>query len=275
MKSLSDIISTTDKYNFHTHTQFCDGKSTMEDMASYSCDAGLEFLGFTPHSPINIESPCNMRFDSVDEYLAETNCLKEIYCGRMEILTSMEIDFLSPDFGPHIDYFQKLPLDYRLGSVHFVPTQEGYLVDCDGRAEKFLKNLKEHYNNDLRYVVEKYFEQVLTMLEYGGIDILGHLDKIAQNASVVDPDIENQAWYEALIDDVISHAESSDTILEINTKYYSDKNRFFPHIKWWDKLHKCGCPAVNSDAHYADRINADRNKALTLLINYLKPEKQS
>ena len=178
----------------------------------------------------------------------------------------MEIDFISPDFGPHIDYFQKLPLDYRIGSVHFVPTREGVPVDCDGRYERFAGYLKEVFHGDLRYVVEKYFEQVLVMLERGGFEMLGHLDKIAGNASQADPEIESQGWYEALIDDVISHAVGSGVVVEINTKAYEEKKRFFPAERWWHKLISAGVPlAINSDAHYRDRIGSGRSQALALL----------
>ena len=57
----------------------------------------------------------------------------------------MEIDFVSRDFGPHIDYFQRLPLDFRLGSVHFVPTQDGVWLDCDGRFERFAGYLRDGF----------------------------------------------------------------------------------------------------------------------------------
>ena len=59
----------------------------------------------------------------MDEYLSETSRLRDTYNLDMEILTSLEIDYLSPDFGPHIDYFRNLPLDFQLGSVHFVPNR--------------------------------------------------------------------------------------------------------------------------------------------------------
>ncbi len=184
----------------------------------------------------------------------------------MKILSSLEIDYISHDFGPHIDYFQNMQLDYRLASVHFVPTQDGVWLDCDGRFERFSRYLKEDYKNDLRYVVEKYFENVIRMIEDGGFEILGHFDKIARNAALADPEIENAAWYEALVDDVLSHASSAGVIVEINTKSYADKKRFFPAFRWWDKIRNASLPVVvNSDAHYPDKVNAGREEALKLL----------
>lgn len=266
ISGLSGIIRNTDRYNFHSHTEFCDGRAPMAVMAEAAAEKGFEVWGISPHSPICLDSPCNMTKEDMAAYLGKASRLKEEYEGEMKILTSLEIDYISRDFGPHIDYFQKLPLDYRLASVHFVPNQDGVWLDCDGRFERFAGYLKEGYAGDLRYVVEKYFEQVIRMLELGGFEILGHFDKIAGNAAIADPQIEDNSWYEALVDDVISHAQSSGVIVEINTKSYPDKNRFFPAVRWWEKLLEAGVPlAVNSDAHYPEKTDTGRPEAFATL----------
>lgn len=260
------ILPVSNLYNLHSHTQFCDGRASMQLMAEAAAAEGMELYGFTPHSPISVTSPCNMVPEAVPEYLDEAHRIADFYQGRMKVLAGMEIDFLSPDWGPHIDYFQRLPLDYSIGSVHFVPTRDGIPIDCDGRFERFARNLKEAYRGDLRYVVEKYFEQVLTMIERGGFDILGHLDKIAANAAQADPEIENAGWYSALIDDVIGNAASAGLIVEINTKAYNNTKRFFPALQLCTRLLQSGAPIViNSDAHYPDKVNAGRHEALRIL----------
>lgn len=273
-EDIKQLTDSTDRYNFHSHTQFCDGRAPMSVMAEAAAEDGFKIWGFTPHSPLNQPSGCNMKREDMECYLSEASRLKDLYAGDLGILTSLEIDYMSRDFGPHIDYFQKLPLDYRLASVHFVPNQDGVWLDCDGRFERFSHYLADGYRNDLRYVVEKYFEQVIRMLESGGFEILGHFDKIAGNAVLADPEIENNPWYEALVDDVISHASSAGVIVEINTKSLADKNRFFPAQKWWQKLLDGRLPiAINSDAHYPDRVNAGRQEALTLLNKVISSRK--
>lgn len=270
------IITATRDYNLHAHTQFCDGRDTMADIAGSAHAAGMACLAFTPHSPVPIDSPCNMDKNRVAEYFEESRRLHVIHTPDMEIMTSLEIDFLGHDWGPHIDYFQNLPLDFRLGSVHFVPNQNGILLDCDGRYERFMRYLKEGYGGDLRYVVEKYFEQVLTMIERGGFDLLGHFDKIAGNAAMADPEIETYGWYESLVEDVISHVEGTDIVVEINTKAYDVKSRFFPSEIWWEKLLDAGIAlAVDSDAHYADKVTAGRTEAFSILDNLVKSKKMT
>lgn len=266
---LMEIIRETRDYNLHAHSQFCDGRDSIATIARGASDAGMKYFAFTPHSPLNIPSPCNMDRARMDEYLREMCHIKEEYAGRMELLTSLEIDGMGADFGPHIDYFQRLPLDFRLGSVHFVPNREGVFLDCDGKFERFSQYLRHGYNGDLRYVVEKYFEQVLIMIERGGFELLGHFDKIAANASMADPEIENYGWYESLIDDVVSHALSAGVVVEVNTKAFADKGRFFPAERWWGKLTDAGVPlAIDSDAHYASKVNAGRAEAFSRLDQF-------
>lgn len=264
--NLKDIIERGDRYNLHSHSEFCDGRAPISEIAEAAYNEGFEVWGVTPHSPINVDSPCNMLREDMPKYLEVMDSIKDKYHGRMQLLTSLEIDFMSRDFGPHIDYFQNQPLDYRLGSVHFVPNQDGIPFDCDGSVERFSLFLRDAFHGDLRYVVEKYFEQVLTMIELGGFDLLGHFDKIIGNASAIDAEIENAGWYEALVDDVISGAKSKGLVVEINTKAIYDRKRFYPAERWWRKLKEAGLTiAVNSDCHYTDRTNLGREKALKIL----------
>lgn len=263
---LRDLIAGTRAYNLHSHSEFCDGRAPMASIIEAAAKEGFRIWGVTPHSPLPIESGCNMLRSDVPRYISRLEELREEYDGKMALLCGMEVDYLGRDFGPHIDYFQKLPVDYRIGSVHFVPNQEGRLLDCDGSFERFGKYLKAGYAGDLRYVVEKYFEQVLTMLEEGGFEILGHFDKIIGNAALADPGLESEGWYEALIRDVVSHARDAGVIVEINTKSIESKGRFFPAEKWWPLLLESGLPtAVNSDCHHPDLTNLGREEAFSRL----------
>lgn len=260
---IAELVGATEAYNLHNHTQYCDGRDTMEKMAEAAVEAGIEYFAFTPHSPVPIKSPCNMDVERVGEYYAEAERLRNIYADRMKVLTSFEVDYLGPDYGPHVDWVQRQPLDFRLGSVHFVPNQDGVLLDCDGRFERFNQYLKDGYSGDIRYVVEKYFEQVLMMIDRGGFELLGHFDKIAGNASQASPGIEDEGWYESLIDDVVSQAAGKGLVVEINTKALADRGRFYPAERWWGKLIDAGVAvAIDSDAHYAGKIMAGREEAI-------------
>lgn len=260
------VAARTRAYNFHSHTQFCDGRAAMEDMAAAALRQGMEHYGFSPHSPIICPSGANMKAEDVQPYFDEAERLRELYDGRMELYAGMEIDWLDSDFGPHIDYFQKMPLDYSIGSVHFLKNRLGEWVDIDGRPERFLRYLDEKFGGDLRGVVERYFEQELYMIERGGFTILGHCDKISRNASARDPEIETYGWYQSLLSDVVEACASRRLPVEINTRRADDEGRYFPREALWRTLVDQGVPLiVNSDAHEPEGISSGREKAFAAL----------
>ena len=81
------------KRNLHSHTQFCDGRNSMEEILVEAMKAGFTSWGFTPHAPISIDSPCNMMENKVELYLKEVERLKNKY---------PEIEILNGRFGVYI-----------------------------------------------------------------------------------------------------------------------------------------------------------------------------
>lgn len=262
-------LGTSRCYNLHTHTQFCDGHAPMEDFVREAVRLGYTHLGFSPHSPLAIESPCNMEREHVPHYFGEVERLRRQYGDRLRLFAGMEIDYLSQTWGPHITYFRELPLDYRIGSVHFIPTKDGRMyVDVDGRPDSFRSKLHEYFDGDLRYVVRTFFRQTRDMILAGGFDIVGHIDKIGFNASQVRPGIEEEHWYRRLADEVVDLVARRNLTVEINTKAYTgvDKGRIFPSRRLVSRLKAAGVPMiVNSDAHEPGLLDASRDDAFRIL----------
>ena len=260
-------IGNSTLYTFHSHTEFCDGRAQMEAFAREAVKQGFTHYGFTPHSPVPFHSPCNMSADNVERYLAEVARIQREYGDRCRFYPAMDIDYIDENWGPANSYFKWLPLDYSIGSVHFIHSQEGELVDIDGHYDSFRRKMETKFHNDLRYVVETFYRQSHNMLSEGGFDIIGHLDKIGHNASHHHPGIEDEAWYQALVNDLIDHVIESGVTVEINTKAYADhQGRLFPARRHIPRLLAAGVPViVNSDAHVPALINASRNIGLDLL----------
>lgn len=268
MIDIPKITRETDLYNLHTHTQFCDGHATMEEFVVEAIDQGFRHLGFTPHSPISVESPCNMSRDDVQSYLDEIERLKRAYGDRIELYTSMEIDYVSVGDGPASDYFQSLPLDYRIGSVHFIPAIDNpsEMVDIDGKFQQFKGRMSKHFNGDIEYVVRTFFSQMMAMVDEGDFDIVGHMDKIGYNASQYSVDIDEEPWFDKLVIDLFENIMDHHLFIEINTKAWLQRNRFYPNLKYFGMLKRFNAPVVvNSDAHYPTLINSGRLEALKLL----------
>ncbi|MDE6497283.1 MAG: histidinol-phosphatase [Muribaculaceae bacterium] len=265
-KEIYDELRSTRRYNLHSHTQFCDGHAPMQQMVEGAIAAGITHYGFSPHSPLPIQSPCNMSACDVPAYAAEVERLRDVYGHRIRLYKSMEVDYLGPQWGPASDAVASYGLDYVIGSVHFVPSQDGRFIDTDGPSERFAGYVATEFHNDLRYVVDTFFSQTIAMIEAGGLDIVGHFDKIGLNTSFVQPGIEDEPWYGRHIAGVVDAIAAAGITAEINTKACARRGRFFPASRWWPLLKKAGVPVVvNSDAHDPALTDASRPEAFNLL----------
>lgn len=266
MIDFNKIAQQERKYNFHSHTQFCDGNSEMENFVIEAIEEKFSHYGFSPHSPIPLDSPCNMKKENVSEYLSRVDLLKFKYGDKINLYASMEIDYLNDSWGPSNEYFKNLPLDYKIGSVHFIPCCDGSFVDVDGRYDNFKKKMAKYFDNDIRYVVDTFYKQTIAMIESGGFDIIGHFDKIGHNAGHFQDGIEDEAWYNKHIETTFDAIMDKNIIVEINTKAWNEHNRFFPNLKYFELLNKYKPTIIiNSDAHYPTLVNAGRDDAYRLL----------
>ncbi len=237
----------------------------MDEFARAAVDARFTDYGFSPHSPVPLDSPCNMSLESVPEYMAEVDRIRDAYPST-RFYRSMEVDYLGSDWGPANQYFQDLGLDYIIGSVHFIPSQDGQIIDIDGSFERFNRNMAQYFRDDIRYVVEKFYAQSIDMVRAGGFDIIGHFDKIGQNAAYYQEGVEDTAWYQDCVQALIDSIIDARLVVEINTKAYANHHRFFPSPRYLDRLRRADITlVVNSDAHYPALINASRDIALSLI----------
>lgn len=266
MVRLADIASATTRYNFHSHSQWCDGRAPIEQMTLAALAAGMEHWGYSPHSPITFPSPCNMSRADVPAYLAEVERLRSLYGERIALYASMEIDYLGPCWSAATDYFQQLPLDYRISSVHFVESPRDGMIDIDGRPDAFCMKMERHFDGDIRRVVEEFYRQSCLMVEAGGFDIIGHLDKIRYNADYYRPGISREPWYRSLANDLADRAVAAGLLIEVNTKALDASGALFPEPELLARLVDAGAALlVNSDAHFPDKVDAGRAQALALI----------
>ena len=256
--------------NFHSHCTFCDGQSHPEDFIKSALSKHFRAYGFSSHSPLPFETYWNMSANDLPDYITEITHLKEKYSDLIEIYLGMEIDYLDETYNASISYFSSLPLEYRISSIHFIPCQlpliEENMACIDGPYSEFSHAVKQFFGGDVRLITEKFFLNSMQMVETGGFDIVGHLDKIYMNGSR-HPDFDMHAsWYQKPFKDYIDLIAEKGLIVEINTKSFVRKQQTFPHIETLQLLHKHNIPImVNSDCHAPDLVNDGREQALALL----------
>lgn len=268
MLDFQGIISKSNLYNFHSHTQFCDGRADMEDFVVEAIREGFTDYGFSPHSPIPIASPCNMSEENAERYVNEFNRLKDKYGDRINLYLSMEIDFLGAEWGPSNPYFDHFHLDYKIGSVHFIPSfaDASQFIDIDGNFESFRTKMDKYFNNDIEAVVKSFYHSSMNMIDAGGFDVIGHFDKIGHNAGHFANGIENEKWYIDLVHKEFTSIMDNHLIIEVNTKALAEHGRTFPNERFYDLLKKYDAPLlINSDSHYPKLINAGRMETIEKL----------
>ena len=256
--------------NYHSHCTFCDGRSTPEDFVKFAISHGFRAYGFSSHSPLPFETFWNMSKDDMPEYLAEIGRLKKKYSDRLEIYTALEIDYLDETYNPSVPYFQKLPLDYRIGSIHFLPISdhlsEENMVCIDGSFADYKASVERYFEGDIRKLVTRYYDSTLKMIEAGGIDIVGHMDKIYMNGHKCEGFSFDAAWYQEPFRATLDLIAEKGLMVEINTKNLEKKQQLFPRKEYLGLLKEMNIPVmVNSDCHYPDLVNDGREKAFKLL----------
>ena len=85
------------KSSVHCHSTMCDGKNTLQEMASAACAQGLTTLGFTGHSYTQRDREYCMSPSRTAQYKATIAKLKTEYKGKVDILCGIEWDLLSED----------------------------------------------------------------------------------------------------------------------------------------------------------------------------------
>jgi len=256
--------------NFHSHCTFCDGRSHPEDFIKFALDRHFRAYGFSSHSPLPFDTFWNMSACDMDEYINEITRLKKKYSEQIEIYLGLEIDYLDETYNASIPYFRSLPLDYRMGSIHFLrqrlPLTEENMVCIDGTYSDFALAVDMCYQGNVRLITEDFFRSSMQMIETGGFDIIGHMDKIYMN-SCRHPGFDIQAaWYQKPLEAYIDLIAEKGLIVEINTKNFVRKQQTFPHIETLKLLHKHQIPVmVNSDCHFPDLVNDGRQGTLDLL----------
>lgn len=242
--------------SLHTHSLFCDGTCSLEEMARAAADAGLVSFGFSGHAPAVYDYAAMSDADA-ENYLVEIARLKKKFAGRLELYTGMENDALHP--------FDRSRLDYCIGSVHFIRDDAGVIHCIEGRPEAFAGAVQAM--GSVQAVVDRYCETVQQHLLTCKPDIAGHLDIIARpNADGSLFDVQSD-WYRRAEERLAEAAAQSGCIVEVNTSgLRTARQEPFPSRRVLSLLRQADIPVIiTADAHRASDVAAGFDQAAALL----------
>ncbi len=159
--------------NLHTHTCYCDGADTPEEIILTAIEKGFSSIGFSGHSYMNFSLMFQKIGDKTDEYKKEVRRLKEKYKDIIKIYLGLEIEMHAVP--------EELDYEYLIGSAHYFKI-DGQYVGFD-RGEKEVEDVINNYfgGSGMEYA-KAYYKMLADLPKYADFDIIGHFDLITKHS---------------------------------------------------------------------------------------------
>lgn len=251
--------------NLHTHTLYCDGKNSPEEMIVKAIELGFESLGFSAHSPMFFENDYAVQPEKFQEYFDEIERLKKKYSGKIEIYNGIELDKDSIDLSAY-------HFDYVIASVHQIhKNTKIYYVDYS--AEMLIECADNEFGGDFFKMIKHYYDELTEFVIDIGPDIVGHFDLIEKfngGKALFDNECDE---YKSIVKNALKRIAEKrpGQIFEINTgaMYRLKNDVIYPSQYIMSLLKDYGFKIViNSDSHSVDSLNFAFDKALDYAMKY-------
>ncbi len=250
------------KYNYHTHTNFSDGKNTPEEMIEAAIALGFHSIGFSDHAYTDFCTHWVTPRSRMDEYKETLYELKKKYAGKINVYVGLEQDALAE---PVPDGFE-----YVIGSVHWLK-KDGCYLPLDESRQALQDAIRDHYDNDADALAEEYYALVSSYAEDPAIPVVGHFDLITKFDEMDSPLFLPTPRYTAAWQFAAKKLIDAGKIFEINTGAISRKKRMTPYpseeILKFLSQNKAKV-MIGSDCHSADALNCAFDRAEQLAEKY-------
>lgn len=245
------------KTNYHTHTVWCDGADTPENVVLAAIDKGFDVIGFSPHMAFPQAEPWELKPSLAPAYAAEIRSLAVKYADRIKVLCGGEADYIRGVTTPEKSRYRDLSLDYLIGSVHTLVAPDGAHVSVDHSVKMLSEGIAAHFGGDAAAFVKTYFETQREMLRFD-FDVLAHAD-LVRKFNVKAPYFDETApWYVEELERTADAIAVSGKIVEVNTGAISRGwlDDAYPSPLFREMLRKRGVRfMLSSDAHSADALD--------------------
>lgn len=246
--------------NLHTHSVYCDGKDTPEEMIRTALEKGFESIGFSGHSYMYFAPEHSMSLEGTEEYRREVRRLQEKYAGQIDVFLGLEFEMYSTQ----VDLSG---YDYLIGSSHYFNFGDR-IVGFDRSAEVVAGVIDECFGGDGMKYAKTYYEHLARLPEYGDFDILGHFDLIAKH-------VEKADFFDAESDEYREYAVRAAEALagripyfEVNTGAIARGYRTSPYPSRFimKELKRLGFkPVISSDCHNRQDLDCAFDQAERML----------
>ncbi|MBR2988893.1 MAG: histidinol-phosphatase [Clostridia bacterium] len=237
--------------NYHTHTCYCDGANSPEEMVLKAIELGCDELGFSGHSPLPFTNDYAIRLEKLVEYHDKINALKSKYAHKIKIYCGLELDYYGLDGG--------LKFDYIIGSVHhIIKNGKEFTIDLSKAEQKGA--VDEFYGGDYYAFIDDYFTLLEGIYEKTHCTFIGHFDLVKKFNREGDLFDENDPRYINRGKKAIETLVKKPCIFEVNTGAIPRGYRLdnYPADIFIEEIGKTKpLFIVNADAHKVEKLLFD------------------
>ena len=233
--------------DFHTHTVFSDGLSTVREYVVAAREKGLLALGISDHSYTPFDTSYCMRPETHIE-LYETTVREEAKRAYEEDGFSLLLG-IEHDFGSTID---RARYDYTIGSVHYI-FHKGEIFAVDNTPEEQRFGIDHVFGGNTLDFAKVYFEHLVKHAAQNKPTFIGHLDLLAKYGNMNESAPAYLAVVKEAIEEIVKHVPlfevSAGAIIRgLRTVPYPA-----PHLL--SLLADCGARVIlSSDAHESSKL---------------------
>jgi histidinol-phosphatase (PHP family) len=259
--------------SLHTHTLFCDGKDDVETMCRAAHAKGLVAIGFSSHAPIEkagFTTHWNMPEERLGAYVDEVQAARRRWEGKIAVYLGLEVDYIKGLRSALDKDITALPLDYLIGSVHFLIPPRGDPFTVDGPIAEVEKGLMEGYGGDGTAFMHAYWDAVAEMVALGGFNIVGHLDLIKKHNTANRWFNRESDAYRQRTAEIAQAISAAGLIVEVNTGglnrgHYTETAPALPILR---QLRQHNVPVIiTADAHGTKTLGGHYPTACQTLID--------
>ena len=255
--------------NAHTHTTYCDGKSTAAEMIQKAKELGFTSLGFSGHGEQGFDSKFAMDDGRELAYVQELRSLQQT--EDLRIWVGVEEDILAPEL---VKARHRKQLDYVLCSSHYVHNpdgtpakMDGEWVAIDGSSAQMRQYVDRFMDGDGLAMVRHYYDTFCAALRAQRVDVIGHFDLIRKNAVKAKLFDENDPAYRRIALDALESIRGVG-VLEVNTGAMARGYMETPYptlalLGAWREMG--GEVTITSDCHRAEYLDFGFDTAMKLL----------
>ncbi|MEM1554561.1 MAG: histidinol-phosphatase [Thermoproteota archaeon] len=246
------------RINYHIHTVFSDGSSSIRDYCEIAIQKGFEEIAFTDHLtvfPDGSADPHSLNTISIEDYVKEIKSISLEYEGRLIIRLGVEVDYIPGSENIIEKILEGYDFDLVIGSVHFI---DNVCIDSL-KHRNLVENMIRENGFDSLY--SKYLKLVSKAVETGFFNIIGHIDIV-------------RIWgfnpADGLKDEqkVLEFIKEKGVCLEVSSRGLRQPvSSIYPSLRILKRAYELGIPVtIGTDAHSVEEIDY----AYDFLIEYVK-----